>query len=99
MFVGYWLCGNGDLMYLVVKRKIPEALASIGHYCSSLKGMTWKHMASHINNSNHGHTQSDKNMKIASVSPSKNTNKKEKEKKKSLLQSFLRYTQTQEIGQ
>ena len=40
MFVGYWLCGNGDLMYLVVKRKIPEALASIGHYCSSLKGMT-----------------------------------------------------------
>ena len=56
------------------KRKIPDALASIRHYCLSLKSMTWKHTA-YIINSDSGHAhlnqQLGKKLKITFVSPSK----------------------------
>ena len=56
------------------KRKIPDALASIRHYCLSLKGMAWKHTA-YIIDSDSGHThlnqQLGKKLKITFLSPSK----------------------------
>ena len=83
-------CGNGD-MFLV--RKIPDALASVHHYCSIchyclfLKDMNWKQTAYHIN-SDPGHTcsnqQFDKTLKITFASLSRKSDQKEKTKEKKL---------------
>ena len=37
---GHKYCGSEYLMLSMLKRKIPDALASICHYCLSVKGMT-----------------------------------------------------------
>ena len=70
----------------MLKRSIPDALASIHHYGLFLKDMGWKHMADHIINSDPGHTfsmqQFDKNLKLTFASPSKNTEEKKKEENK-----------------
>ena len=56
--------------------------------------MVWKLTAYHVNKSDNGHT---KDKEITFVSLSKNDDEKEEEIKlqERLLQSFLRYTQTQ----
>ena len=56
--------------------------------------MVWKHTAYHVNKSDTGHT---KDKEKTFVSLSKNDDEKEEEIKlqERLLQSFLRYTQTQ----
>ena len=57
-------------MFLVIECKILHALASILHYCLSLKEMVWKH-TTYINNSDLGHTrlkqQLEKNLKITLI--------------------------------
>ena len=80
-------------MHLVVEEEDSRCscftiVASIRHYRLSLKDMALKHMASHNNNSDSGHTQSEKNMKITSVCPSKSTNKKEKERNNGYCKVF-----------
>ena len=89
----------------MLKRKIPDALASICHYCSIrhyclfLKDMGWKHTAYHIINSDPGHTRSkqqlDKTLKITFASLSRKSDQKEKKGKKTRsqwrLKSYLYY--------
>ena len=41
-----------EICFWLLKRKIPDALASIHHYCLSLKDMALNHLIYHINNSN-----------------------------------------------
>ena len=60
---------------------IPEALASIWHYCLYLKDMAWKHTAYHIDNSDPGHIHLQKNLKITFANTSKNAVGKNEEKK------------------
>ena len=45
-------------MNLLLKKKIPDALASIRHYCLFVKDIDWKHTAYYIINSDPGHTRS-----------------------------------------
>ena len=40
---GHRHSGSGDMFY-GLKGKVPHVLVLIGHYCLSLKHMTWKHM-------------------------------------------------------
>ena len=78
----------------MLKKKTPDALASVRHYCLFLKDMCRKHTAYHIFNSNPGHTcpkqQVEKYLKITFASPSKSTDekKKRKEKKKDHFKAY-----------
>ena len=79
----------------MLKKKVPDALATICHYCSIrhyclfLKDMGWKHTAYHIINSDPGHTRSkqqlDKTLKITFASLSRKSDEKEKKKKKTRM--------------
>ena len=40
-FGGHGHCGSGDIMLLVVEIKFPHVLASIRHFCLSLKHMAY----------------------------------------------------------
>ena len=75
-FGDYRHCGSGDICFWLLKRKIPDVLASIRHYCLFLKDMGWKHTTYHIINSDPGHTRSkqqlDKTLKITFASLSRN---------------------------
>ena len=70
----------------MLNRKVPDALASICHYCLFLKDMGWKHTAYHIINSDPGDTRSkqqlDTFLKITFATSSKSTDKKGRKKKK-----------------
>ena len=68
-----------------MKRKIPDALALICHYCFFPKNMGWKHTAYHIINSDPCHTRSkqqlDKTLKITFVQKHWWEGEREKKKK------------------
>ena len=74
-----------EICFQLLKKKIPDTLASIRHLCLFLKDTTWKHTTYHINNSNAGHTrlkqQLEKNLKLTFASSPKNAVEKNKEKK------------------
>ena len=42
--------------FQLLKKKIPNALASIRHHCLPVKDMAWKYTTYHTNNSDPGHT-------------------------------------------
>ena len=90
MFGGHRYCGSRDKMFWVVEEQ--DSICS--RLNSPLQFMVWKHTAYHVNKSDTGHR---KDKEITFVSLSKNDDEKEEEIKlqQRLLQSFLRYTQTQ----
>ena len=91
---GHSYCGSECFYWL--KRKIPDPLTSIYHYCLSLKDMTWKHASYYISNTNptHRHLNQQlennmKTMKTTFASPSKNNARKEKKKRMAMAKLFM----------